>query len=779
MNTAPQYIPPEKSVAIVPVTNQPPSNNGGFFQNILQNVSNAVSTVSSNISNTVSNTFTGFTPPATVTQNDTPIFDTANPCDPTTDNSNVGTNNLISDPFFKTTASPLPSQDYGTVPAGVWYTSGNDLIQKIAIDNSTINKIYEFRVCAYGDASNPPTATLSGTAMGIKTLYAKNPYKGAGYLTDSNYWTLYRFLFTAADEYNSGNPYLVLNLHKNTNSQFMRPLIRVATTSTFLYVPPLSAHERVTSSTSTSCSNTSSAVALVNGDFSKGLDCWTPVAGYAGQSIIMGTDGGAASATLQHGPTGTDDLYDVILAQTINQPLAAHTDYHISMQANGTASAYFDFGNNVPSDAKTSGTTSYTPGSSQNIQMVLTTGSTAVRSGSITLRIISYRQQQGKSVKISNVHFDGPAVSSNPGDSTAVSWPTYIPKPDAGFLDDFSAYSVGQSLDKNRWILFNNQWGGNNSGTSGRNILLDDIDTGAPLQALRLYAFGGTDNDASKIIANGRPERNGSELLTNEYYGTGTYLVCAKLPQHTGVVSAFWPFHYLWYNVDQPGFWQESSVIRNNEIDWELPGTDTENVNAPSYNYARANNWGGQFGGEGGEDWQRVHFDNALNDGKFHEFGIIWYSGKDNGDGTRVPGYIKWTFSPTCVDHPTFSNPNPIAADSNYKVVAEAHGASIGQDNIPYRAAKFNVGVWFPVSENPYGFHAGGKNFLGWGGTPDFVKDYMDVNWVGIWSGQSIMPGNVSSISDSRDAYVPEFDISKGNPWINKMNKIYTTYPVK
>ncbi len=370
----------------------------------------------------------------------------------------------------------------------------------------------------------------------------------------------------------------------------------------------------------------------------------------------------------------------------------------------------------------------------------------------------------------------------------APDWLVMNPKPElAGFVEDFSSFITGQTLDKNRWLIFNKQWGGSNNGVSGNNITFHDIDTNSALSFLRLYVFGGTDMKQGATLANGRPERNGAVLVTNNFYGSGSYFICGKLPTNTGVVTAFWPFHYIDYQPNEAGFWLEPNKIRNSEIDWEIPTSDKTNSVAPDYNIARANNWGGQLGGEGGEDSQRINFDHKLNDGNFHEFGLVWYTGKDNGDGTRIPGYIKWTYAENCTSNPTIQNPDTIANSSGYSVLATATGANTGQDNIPYRAARFSVGSWFPSSDSAScdmngnctsGYKAGGKYFQGWGGTPNFTKDSFDVKWFAVYPNKSVLPGGTQQMDSPRDVWEKETVSPVG--WLNgTAGAPFDTYPTK
>ena len=738
--------------------------------------------------------------------------------------------------------SPLPS------PSGVAATVVNSgaleltpsvtttayVLQKVPISTAGLNKQYEVRVCVFGDANLAPNLTIVGPSMGIKTVVPQTPMKVNGYLGNSMlapvsmdpaqsvrnqdlYWTLYRYMFTAVPVAGVTNPYVVMELsvYKNQYAAtypvawFMRPVIRQADSTTLSYVPPLSAfggHVIGTGSgssgtgtgtgsgTGTGGSSTPTAVALTNGDFSSGLTGWTAFAPDAGQSITSTKVSGVSSAVFKHAATAAADIDTMTLSQAISQPLAAHGVYHVSATMTGTATAYLGFGSHVPADATITGTTTYNGKGTTTLAATFTAGAAAIPAGTINFTITSYKQQAGASVTVSNVHFDGSAASAAVTTTTVTAtstWPLTKPVPElTGFVDNFSTYATGTMLSNARWLLMNKGWGGNNSGVAGNNVTFHDLDTGIAIPALRLYSFGGTDTLASTSLSNGRPERQGAAIVTNNYYASGSYFVCAKLPTHTGVVSAFWPFHYLAYSADQPGYWQEPNPIRNTEIDWEMPTADYSNLTSPSYVRARANNWGGQLGGEGGNDTQIVPFSHAVNDGNFHEFGIVWYTGHDNGDGTRVPGYVKWTYADTCTTNPTLANPSAIATTPGYTTLLTVTGAASGQDNIPFRAARFTVGSWFPAN----GYTSNGVSYTGWGGTPNFTRDSMDISWIAIYPGQSVLSSGVTTmnigapvavsgtsdtaLSNARDYWTPE-TVPNAGDWTGLPGAPSVTYPVK
>lgn len=338
-------------------------------------------------------------------------------------------------------------------------------------------------------------------------------------------------------------------------------------------------------------------------------------------------------------------------------------------------------------------------------------------------------------------------------------YPDFGPAPektDKPLIEDFQTYQQGQSLNKAAWLLPNKAWGGDNHGVASTNIQF--VANKQDGQYLKLNAFGSNTQDENKV-------RQGSALVTNKYYASGIYLVCARMPKHHGVVSAFWPFHYIAYQPTQSEYWDEPNPIRNTEIDWELPTSNLDNSEPVSYKFARLNTWGGQFGGEGGNDTDRANLlpynDNRLvnEDNEFHQYGFIWFAGHDNGDGTRTPGFIKWTFNKECYKTPPKNiDDNQLQVLINTKGKKVNEGESYGQDNIPFRAARFWIGAWFPgIADKPY--HAGGQEYWGWGGTPDFEQDSLDIKWVGVYPWQNLNKGQ----NANRDTWVAESAPDAGN----------------
>lgn len=298
-------------------------------------------------------------------------------------------------------------------------------------------------------------------------------------------------------------------------------------------------------------------------------------------------------------------------------------------------------------------------------------------------------------------------------EATGTEWsPTtdLVPVPVDGFVETFDS----GSLDRDRWLISRKAWGGDNGGVSPLNCsLVHDIDDGQPIIALRMQANG--DLYDGPIEHEGRSTRVGAAIATRQYYASGRYEVRARVAPELGVVTAFWPFHYIDFYPGQDGHWHEPNPRRNTEIDWEFPtdlrGNEAEaeaegiDPNAIAFTNARSNSWGGQFGGEGGEHKGRFLLRNSFGEvvdiavdsreGIYHDYAIEWHSGSDLGDNgvTRdEPGCVRWYFDDVLID--------------------ELYDVEFGQGNVPYRAARFWIGAWFPA--------AGYLGEVGWGGSPDF-----------------------------------------------------------
>ncbi|MDA7938417.1 family 16 glycosylhydrolase [Pirellulales bacterium] len=285
--------------------------------------------------------------------------------------------------------------------------------------------------------------------------------------------------------------------------------------------------------------------------------------------------------------------------------------------------------------------------------------------------------------------------------------PQPIPTPTTEVLfDDFSG-----PLDPERWLIVDKAWGGDNGGLVPENVELSD-------GKLLLRANG--DEYTGNVVGHGdRTTRVGAGIATRDYYASGRYEVRARVPQVLGAASAFWTFHYIEYGPNDEGFWEEPGKIRNSEIDWEFPtalqtGTDDDPI---SYDYARVNSWGGKLGGEGAHHPGRVEI---INDGEYHTYTIDWHAG---GDG-EVPRVI-WL----------------IDGEEVYR----HEGNEFGQDNIPYRASRFWLGIWFPAAGFKERIDGETVSRVGWAGDPDFDQATLEIDWV-----------RVTPFNEANDRYEPE-----------------------
>ena len=266
--------------------------------------------------------------------------------------------------------------------------------------------------------------------------------------------------------------------------------------------------------------------------------------------------------------------------------------------------------------------------------------------------------------------------------------PNPYPSAQPELFDDFA-----NGIDPEHWLIADKAWGGDNGGVVPANVEVVD-------GMVRLAAHG--DRYAGDVVGHGdRTTRVGATIVTRDYYASGRYEVRARVPQTLGAASAFWSYHYIEYHPAQPEYWTEPNRIRNSEIDWEFPtARDDGTPNDPvSFDNARANTWGGKFGGEGGNVSLRPDIGELVADGEFHTYAYEWHAG---GDG-RDP-FVAWSIDDV--------------------EVARYTGESFGQDNVPYRASRFWIGIWFPAS--------GYRDQVGWAGDPDFDTAYLDIDWVRI-----------------------------------------------
>lgn len=269
-------------------------------------------------------------------------------------------------------------------------------------------------------------------------------------------------------------------------------------------------------------------------------------------------------------------------------------------------------------------------------------------------------------------------------------------------------------IDPDKWLIVDRAWGGDNGGLIPENVSFAD-------GVLKLKAHGDRYSGTQEGHG-GRTTRVGAGIATRDYYASGKYVVRAKIPAELGAVSAFWNFHYIEHFPDEDDYWQEPSRIRNTEIDWEFP-TDLSNgtMDDPiSFNNGRANSWGGKLGGEGAHHPGRVDFGRNVADGKFHDFGIEWHSG---GNG-EIPKVI-WTL--------------------DGEEIYRHEGAAFGQDNIPYRAARFWIGIWFPAAGYKERVNGEYVDRVGWAGDPEFDSTVLEIDRV-----------EITPFNEPNDAWVAE-----------------------
>lgn len=452
---------------------------------------------------------------------------------------------------------------------------------------------------------------------------------------------------------------------------------------------------------------------LVNGDFSQDTTGWS----LGLHAELVDEDGPAMRLT------STEDTSRC--AQPISLGLPPRTTWEITCLAKvdpGVIAAIYvesasGFGNSVPIS-----NTEW-----ESITLPLTTGDQWVEAP--TLKLENWKNQPGAA------WFKDISWTAH-----GTEWsPTRAADPAPQYQTLHETFDNGLTSDD--WLISNKAWGGDNGGVSPSNVsIVDDIDNGTPIKALKLAAHG--DLYEGDVFENGRSTRVGSAIATREYFASGRYTVRAKVAPELGAVTAFWPFHYIDYHPAEPGYWHEPNPRRNTEIDWEFPtdlkGTGESEAEAYgldpadiAFTNARTNAWGGQFGGEGGEHKGRIVLRDANDDvvnlvddyeaGIYHDYIIEWHSGElvtdDAGDARVEPGCVRWYFDDVLVD--------------------ELIDVEFGQGNVPYRGARFWLGVWFAA--------AGYGDEVGWGGSPDF-----DI------TATYIASVTIEPFADARDTWVRE-----------------------
>ena len=72
-------------------------------------------------------------------------------------------------------------------------------------------------------------------------------------------------------------------------------------------------------------------------------------------------------------------------------------------------------------------------------------------------------------------------------------------------------------------------------------------------------------------------------------------------------------------------------------------------------------------------------------------------------------------------------------------------GNEFGQDNIPYRASRFWLGIWFPAAGFKERIDGETVSRVGWAGDPNFDQATLEIDWV-----------RVTPFNEANDRYEPE-----------------------
>ncbi|CAN5385103.1 hypothetical protein BH09SUM1_BH09SUM1_03480 [soil metagenome] len=248
------------------------------------------------------------------------------------------------------------------------------------------------------------------------------------------------------------------------------------------------------------------------------------------------------------------------------------------------------------------------------------------------------------------------------------------PKGTDVFFEDFTG-----ALDPANWLVARRQWGGTgkNGGVRPETIHISDgkmkILTQGDLYSGPILGI----NKQGQQVATGH--RVGGCLVTNKYFGSGSYEVRMKLAPEFGVCSTIWTFHYT----------ENGSVIGNHEIDIETPGRPASGLNNISHNYALCNTWVGETGSTSTTGYTDVGYN--LADGEFHTLRFDWHTLDANPPAGKAAKRVDFYFDDVLVRTTTTT--------------------------VPTRAGRFWVGAWFPDR---------------WAGAPNFDISTMEVDWVRI-----------------------------------------------
>lgn len=250
----------------------------------------------------------------------------------------------------------------------------------------------------------------------------------------------------------------------------------------------------------------------------------------------------------------------------------------------------------------------------------------------------------------------------------------------------------GDSLDSSKWLIANKQWGGKNGGVVKENVSVSDGTLKLEGHGLK---YSGDGPSVGKYRTDGK--LTGAAIATRDYYASGSYEVVAKVAPDLGACSALWTFEYEEYYPGDENYdpkhasWGYTAV--NHEIDIEIP-TGTSKHPDPNFSAARFNTY--VF-----ETQHTSHFHDlayAQNDGKFHTYRFDWHTG-DEGEQARVDFYI------------------------------DGEKLYTSTKDIPYKAGRFWIAVWFPYSNDSDG---DGVEDTGWSGLADFDTTVFEVDSVKI-----------------------------------------------
>lgn len=270
-------------------------------------------------------------------------------------------------------------------------------------------------------------------------------------------------------------------------------------------------------------------------------------------------------------------------------------------------------------------------------------------------------------------------------------------------------FSIAEKSDvRKAFVRAHKAWGGLNGGVIGENVH-HVPGTGVVIKAQGDLNDGPQQGVDRFGVTKATNKRIGGCIVTRDYYGPGSYEIVAKLPILTGVVSAFWTFHYeeadpgtsLHTSHLNDGLHQSGSAedgfytVRNHEIDIEIPTAlkGAADMEVVDYKNARFNTWRGELRDWDLGEWSEytdefVRHGVAVNDGNFHKFRFDWHLGAD----PRVEFYIDDVLVTTNVTH------------------------------VPDIPGRLWIGLWFPSSP---GNHWAGKN-------ASFIEEEMVVRSVKI-----------------------------------------------